>query len=329
MRRWIALLFLPAALLVLAAACAEEAEAPGPSTATVEAEATATPPPGIELLVVDHNILHGLSNEDVEAQPDDRINERLQLIAVALAELRPQIIFLQEVFVNEREGYPDVRDVLLAALGDDYTAVFGPLNGQAIDGGGLGQMTLTRLPILSTENRSVGPVPGSVRAVHRVTVETEIGPVDVYNVHLEGTEPDPQLAIDEIENVLAFIRETRTGAGPVILAGDFNAQPGDPAIQALLEAGFVDVLAVGGDATCAAAGDPGCTSDTAPLGDNPENLTSRRIDYIFVLAGEDLSLSIRSAQLFLNAAQPIGEGRLLWPSDHIGVQAVLELREQR
>jgi endonuclease/exonuclease/phosphatase family metal-dependent hydrolase len=328
MRRWIALLFLPAALL-LAAACAEEAEAPGPSTATVEVEATATPPTGIELLIVNHNILHGFSDEDLEAQPYDRFAERLQLIADALAEQRPHIIFLQEVFANVREDYPVVRDELLAALGDEYTAVFGPLNGQAIDGGGLGQMTLTRLPILSTENRSVGPVPGSVRAVHRVTVETEIGPVDVYNVHLEGTEPDPQLAIDEIENVLAFIRETRSGTGPVILAGDFNARPGDPAIQAVLEAGFVDVLAAGGDATCAAAGDPGCTGSTIPLGDNPANLADHRIDYIFVLAGDDLSLDIRSAALFLNAPQPIDEGRLLWPSDHIGVQAVLELREQR
>ena len=322
MRRWIALLLLPAVLL-LAAACAEEAVAPElTSTAPLP---TDTPAPGIELLVVNYNILHGILNEDDEAQPDDRINERLQIIAAALAELRPHIIFLQEIFVNEREGYPDVRAELLAALGDDYTAVFGPLNGRAIDGGGLGQMTLTRLDVRSAENRSVG----AVRAVHRVTVETEIGLVDVYNAHLEGTEPDPQLAIDEIESVLAFIRETRSGASPVILAGDFNARPEDPAIQALLEAGFVDVLAVGGDATCAAAGDPGCTSDTAPLGDNPENLTSRRIDYIFVLAGEDLSLDIRSAALFLNAAQPIGEGRLLWPSDHIGVQAVLELREQR
>ena len=317
MRRWIALLIVPLALL--AAACANEAVAPDiTSTAPLP---TNTPAPGSELLVVNHNILHGLLDEDPAAQPLDRVAERIEIIATALAELRPDIVTLQEVFVSDREDYPDIRGLLLAALGGEYTAVFGGLNGDPIDGGGLGQMTFTRLEIRSTENRSVG----IVRAVHRVTVETESGPIDIYNVHLEGTEPDPQLAIDEIELVLAFIEETRSGTGPVILAGDFNATPGDPAIQAVLAAGFVDALVVGGDATCDGVGDPGCTSGTEPLGDNPENLTSRRIDYIFILPGTEFSLDARQVALFLNAPATLGDGRLLWPSDHIGVQARLEL----
>ena len=325
MRRWIALLIVPLALL--AAACAEEAVAPG-ATGTVADEATATaslptdtPTPGSELLVVNHNILHGLTDEDPAAQPFDRVAERIEIIAAQLAKLRPDIVTLQEVFVSDREDYPDIRGLLLAALGGEYTAVFGGLNGDPIDGGGLGQMTFTRLDIRSSENRSVG----IVRAVHRVTVETESGLIDIYNVHLEGTEPDPQLAIDEIELVLAFIEETRSGTGPVILAGDFNATPGDPSIQALLAAGFVDALVAGGDATCEGVGDPGCTSDTAPLGDNPENLTRRRIDYIFILPGTEFSLDARQVALFLNTPATLGEGRLLWASDHIGVQALLEL----
>ncbi len=332
MRRWIALLIVPLALL--ATACAEEAVAPE-ATGTVADEATSTAPlptdtpaPGTELLVVNHNILHGLSDEDEEAQPFDRVAERIEIIASQLAELRPDIITLQEVLVSTPEDYPDIRGLLLAALGGEYTAIFGGLNGAPIDGGGLGQMTFTRLDIRSTENRSVGLIlasGGSVRAVHRVTVETESGPIDIFNVHLEGTEPDPQLAIDEIERVLAFIEETRSGTGPVILAGDFNATPGDPSIQALLAAGFVDALVAGGDATCDGVGDPGCTSDTAPLGDNPENLTRRRIDYIFILPGTEFSLDARQVALFLNAPATLDDGRLLWASDHIGVQALLEL----
>ena len=325
MRRWIALLIVPLALL--AAACAEEAVAPG-ATGTVADEATSTAPlptdtpaPGSELLIVNHNILHGLTDEDLEAQPFDRVAERIEIIASQLAKLQPDIVTLQEVFVNDPEGYPDIRGILLAALGVEYTAIFGGLNGDTIDGGGLGQMTFTRLDVRSSENRSVG----LFRAVHRVTVETESGPIDIYNAHLEGTEPDPQLAIDEIELVLAFIEETRSGTGPVILAGDFNATPGDPAIQAVLAAGFVDALVAGGDATCDGVGDPGCTSGTEPLGDNPENLTSRRIDYIFILPGTEFSLDARQATLFLNAPATLGDGRLLWASDHIGVRALLEL----
>lgn len=276
---------------------------------------------GQRLLVIDQNVLHGILNEDPAAQPFDRFSERIQLIAGALAEARPDIVFLQEVATQGEPEYGDVRAILLDALGDEYTAVFGDITGGEIDTGALGQMTLTRLPITSSENHHIG----GVRSIHRVTLETEHGPLDVYDVHLEGTEPDPQLAIDEIENVLAFIEETRSG-GPVILAGDFNAVPTDPSIQALLDVGFVDALAAGGDATCEQAGDAGCTNSAIPLGDNPENLADRRIDYIFVMPGDDVSLDVEEASLFHDQPVDIGDGHTLWLSDHIGVQAVLELK---
>ncbi|MCH7718514.1 MAG: hypothetical protein IIB21_03500, partial [Chloroflexi bacterium] len=80
-----------------------------------------------------------------------------------------------------------------------------------------------------------------------------------------------------------------------------------------------------GDATCEGVGDPGCTSGTIPLGDNPENLTRRRIDFIFILPGTEFSLDARQAALFLNAPVTLDDGRLLWASDHIGVQALLGL----
>lgn len=276
-----------------------------------------------ELLVVDQNILHGILNEDPRARPYDRFPERLHVIAAELAELLPDIVFLQEVIAEGGADYGDVRSVLLAALGEEYTAVFGDIAGGPMNTGAIGQMTLTRLPVLSAENHFIG----GVRSVHRVTVETENGPLDLYNAHLEGTgaiiEVGPEAPLAEIEDLLAFIQESRTGTAPVILAGDFNAEPGDPSIQALLDAGFIDAMTAGGDPTCVTAGDPGCTSSTIPLGDNPENLTQRRIDYIFVLPGAESSLVVAEAATFLNAPLPIEEGRLLWPSDHIGVQAVV------
>ena len=273
-----------------------------------------------ELLVVYLNILHGILDEDPEAQPFDRALERIPLIAEALAQLQPDVVFLQEVFPAGDDAYIDVRATVLEALGPEYTAVFGDITGGPIDTGALGQMTFTRLPIVSSENHYVG----GPRAVHRVTVETAAGPVDLYNVHLEGTEEDPLLAIAEIEDVLAFINRTRTEGGAVILAGDFNAQPHEPMVQFVLGDGFIDALVAAGDATCAEAGDPGCTSSTKPLGDNPDFLSSRRIDYIFYQPGA-LSLDARTAELFLNEPVDLGDGRLLWPSDHVGVQTVLTL----
>ena len=278
---------------------------------------------GPTILVIDQNILHGFLDEDPEAQPNDRVDERIQLLADALAAERPDIIALQEVLTQFDEPYPDVRTILMEALGPEYTSVFGSLTGEPIDTVGLGQLTITRLPVLSSENHHIG----GVRAVHRVTVQSDDGPIDIYNAHLEGTDDeDPQLAVDEISEVIDFIEDTRSG-GPVILAGDFNAVPDDPSIRTLLEAGFIDVLDEAGDATCEEAGDPGCTNSTIPLAD-PALKASRRIDFMFVLDGDEVRLDPKDAELFLNAAVDIGGGEFLWASDHIGVRAVLELKSK-
>jgi endonuclease/exonuclease/phosphatase family metal-dependent hydrolase len=273
------------------------------------------------LTVVSYNILHGLIDEDPEAEPFDRFPERIQLIAAALAELQPDIIMLQEVAPGKEPDYGDVEQILLDALGPEYQVVFGNISGDPIDtGGGLGQMTLTRLPVVSSENRVVN----AGRVVQRITVTTDSGPLDLYNAHLTGPDEE-QEALVEIGNVLSFIRETRTGAGPVIVGGDFNAVPEDPEIAAMLDEGFVDVLVAGGDATCAAAGDPGCTNGTIPLG-QPGNRADRRIDYMFVLDGSEVSIALTEASLFMSEPVDIGDGQVLWGSDHIGNRAVLELQ---
>jgi endonuclease/exonuclease/phosphatase family metal-dependent hydrolase len=275
------------------------------------------------LVVIDLNVLHGIVDEDPDAEPFDRFAERLEVIAQALAAAQPDVVLLQEVVSNPGPDYPSVRDRLLDALGPGYTAVFGNFLGDPIDTEGLGQMTFTRLPVLSSENRSVG----EIRSVHRVTVRTDEGPLDIYNAHLEGTgavtEAGADASLEEIERVLAFINETQ-GGGPVILGGDFNAEPGDPSVQRLLEEGFIDAVADAGDATCAEAGDPGCTSGTTPLGE-PGDRADRRIDYLFVLPGSQAAVEVVEAALFLNEPVDIGEGRVLWASDHIGVRAVVEV----
>jgi endonuclease/exonuclease/phosphatase family metal-dependent hydrolase len=282
---------------------------------------------GQRILVIDQTILHGIIDEDPEAENFERFPERIRLIADALAQAQPDIVLLQEVVGDPGPDYPNVRGELLTALGSEYTAVFGNFLGEPIDGGGLGQMTFTRLPILSSENRTVS----AIRSAVRVTVQTDSGPLNLYNVHLEGTgavlETGESAELLEIENVIDFIQETRDG-GPAILAGDLNAEPDDPSIQRLLQEGFIDALADAGNPTCEQQGDPGCTSGTIPLGDNPDNLADHRIDYIFVLPGEDVSVELSEASLFNNAPVDIGGGRLLWASDHIGVRAVLELRRE-
>jgi endonuclease/exonuclease/phosphatase family metal-dependent hydrolase len=281
------------------------------------------------IVVIDQNVLHGLINEDPAAEPNDRFAERIQLIADALAQDRPEVAALQEVRQpgDPATGYPDPREVLLGALGAEYKAVFGNFLGSALDEEGLGQLTLTRLPIISSENRSVS----AIRSVHRVTLQTDVGPVHVYNAHLEGTgavlETGGPAELQEIENVISFINETRNG-GPAILAGDMNSEPDDPAIQRLLRDGFVDALAAAGDATCAKEGDAGCSNSTIPLGDNEKNLANVRIDYIFVLPGDSVTATVTEASRWNDEPVDAGDGKRLWLSDHIGMRAVIKLKEK-
>jgi endonuclease/exonuclease/phosphatase family metal-dependent hydrolase len=285
----------------------------------------------VELLIINQNILHGLIDEDPAAEPNDRFSERIELLADALVAAQPDVVMLQEVRSDgdPSTGYPVARDVLLEALGSEYEAVFGNFLGEPIDASGLGQLTITRLPIASTGNHSVS----AIRSAVHVAVQTELGVVDLYNVHLEGTgavlDVEGDASVVEVNNVVEFIRQTRSGTGPVIVAGDFNAEPVDPSIAAFMgPGGFIDALDEGGDATCEGQGDPGCSSDTIPLGDNPQNLTDHRIDYIFVLPGDDIDIEVVSADRFQDEPIDIGGGRLLWLSDHIGMQATVRLQEK-
>lgn len=282
----------------------------------------------ITLQIVNQNVLHGITDEDPAAEPFDRYAERIELFADAVRADKPDVVLLQEVVGKPGPDYPDTRAILLDALGPGYSAVFGNFLGGLIDGDGLGQMTFTRFPIVSSENRTVS----EIRAVHHVAVQSDLGVIDLYNVHLEGTGAIADVTQDdsvvEIQNVLSFINETRSGSGPVILTGDFNAETQDPSIQRVLAANYIDALAAGGDATCDQQGDPGCSSGTIPLGDNPENLTDHRIDYIFVLPGDAVDITVESAGRYQDQPIDIGGGRLLWISDHIGVQAVLEIIER-
>ena len=240
--------------------------------------------------IMNQNTLHGFLNEDPAAEPYDRFGERIQLVANALAKAQPDVATLQEILNTPPwPDYPKPRPVLAQALGDTYTQVFGAVDGAPINEGAIGQLTITKLPILSSENFHVG----TVRAIHRVTLQTDAGPLNIYNIHLDGTGLEhPEAAVTEINTMIDFVERTRNG-GPAVLAGDFNADPTDPSIQTLLRKGYIDALATAGDATCTKAGDPGCTNSNMPLGDNPNLTSDHRIDYIFVLPGESTIATVK------------------------------------
>ena len=269
------------------------------------------------------NILHGIRNEDPAAQPYDRFPERLALIRQELIRRHPLAVALQEVVLFPLPDYPDVLGSLLQSTNangtSQYEAVFGALFGwePVINGGGsIGQLTLTSLPMSGEpHNTSVS----LFRSVLHTRIVSPLGPVDLYNVHIEGTdEGDPAPAVTEIENVLDFVENTSGQDRMVVLAGDFNSEEDSPVFEVLEQAGFVDLGAASG-LECTVTDRTGCTANTIPLGEQGIR-TDERIDY--VLLRSKRPVEFQCAPLF-NEPFPLGEGGVLWASDHIGLNCTL------
>jgi endonuclease/exonuclease/phosphatase family metal-dependent hydrolase len=284
-------------------------------------------PPAPQLSFLTFNVLHGIRNEDPEAEPFDRFPERLPRIADELARRRPTAILLQETLQVHQPRYPDVAATLDAALNaglgaEDpgrYELVFGssfgnvPTRGSAA---GLGQMIWARAPITAIGNRSLQLEIFNPRTVVHARIETERGPVDAYDVHLAGFDDAPR-AEAEYRAMLAFVDETAAAGGTALIGGDLNQTPEAPVNELLRDAGFVDLAE-----RCGLACDPpdqraGCTSGVDPLGE-PGVRAGRRIDYLW----------LRSETPFRATCDPafdepfeLPDGSVLWPSDHVGLEA--------
>jgi endonuclease/exonuclease/phosphatase family metal-dependent hydrolase len=97
-------------------------------------------------------------------------------------------------------------------------------------------------------------------------------------------------------------------ADPLVLVGDFNASPD----QVGMPPDLVDAWSVNGDA-------PGPTCCQGPDLTNEESMLQERIDYVWVRGAR-----VRSAEL-LGAQRSVRDAAGMWPSDHAGVHAVVEL----
>jgi len=102
---------------------------------------------------------------------------------------------------------------------------------------------------------------------------------------------------------------------PVILVGDFNAQPGEPTYQTVQKAGYVD--------TWRSTYEKGYTCCQAETLDNVESLLDKRIDHIFVRRQDVFLLYARTTVVGDWEERKTEDG--LWYSDHGGPWARLLL----
>jgi endonuclease/exonuclease/phosphatase family metal-dependent hydrolase len=135
-----------------------------------------------------------------------------------------------------------------------------------------------------------------------------LGPV------LDGS-PDPLLPL-QAQELLAVPANTHL---PTIIVGDLNSTPTDPAHAAIVGAGFTDEWAA------AHPSDPGYTAfQDRPGISNPVSTLHNRIDYVLA-RGRFMPLGVHLVGADPSARTAAG----LWPSDHAGVAATLEIGGER
>jgi endonuclease/exonuclease/phosphatase family metal-dependent hydrolase len=237
-------------------------------------------------------------------QDHKRWDIRRELIAEQLVELKPDVLGLNEVCVPLQTARW-LQRVLKERTGVTYALVQQTkVNGlAAVEGEAL----LTRFPVFETGNLDY-QARDMVALVARIIVDGK--PVDVYVTHLYMSRGNDSLRLHQVQQLLAWI-DRRGDATACIVCGDFNASVDKPS-AALMATRFRHTQSAPTAFTPLAGIDGTISHPYWPRMD-------RCIDYIWV--SEHLSV-VESAVCFDKACP---RDPSLWPSDHAGVWADLEL----
>lgn len=167
--------------------------------------------------------------------------QRKNIIADALREVKPDIVALQAVMANPAHfAGLDQATQLTEAL-HDYPYVYFQPAMQDEQGRFLGSAFISRLKPLITEHRPLSFQAGLEDPFKRVILQakfkTGAGVLTLYNAHFSWVE---QQAIQNITEALAYIDNEEFAA----ILGDFNQSPESRVLQPLKNAGWQDVWEV-------------------------------------------------------------------------------------
>jgi endonuclease/exonuclease/phosphatase family metal-dependent hydrolase len=234
----------------------------------------------------------------------DRWWERAPLLFGDMAALQPDVIGLQEVV------YPLQQDRLIGASGPGfYTALRGwagrPEYGNAM---------LVREPLRATIPTRFDL--GHNRSALRARVSAADGPRITFVVtHLHHVPADEGLRESQARALVDWLAEV-PAPQPLVVVGDFNAEPVESSYRVMADAGFGSAFAVANgrepDVTWPSGiqapgmdddGDPGC------------------LDYIWVRG----AIEVDACRLAFD--RPAEGDPTLYPSDHLGLFAELNVGE--
>jgi endonuclease/exonuclease/phosphatase family metal-dependent hydrolase len=303
-------------LLVLKVVLAICVLAPGPPTADAASSSDVSRRP---LRLLTYNLLHGGPGSGF-MRDDSHLDVRLEMALRTIQALDPDIIALQEV--SQSRQYGDVPEQLAARLG--FHKLYAPATDRLFGLGLLNRLVikligfqegvaiLSRFPIIASQ---VHDLPRcrrwyDPRILLEVTISTPWRWLQVFTSH-------PSRHADcQIPRVAELVNQRR-GEGLSVLMGDLNA--GETSVTTALQqqADFVDVF------RRANPDRPGLTVYQHIREEAPT--VFRRVDYIFVLSGQNTTASVRSSRLVLDQPGHLADGSVLWPSDHYGVFAEIDV----
>ncbi len=233
----------------------------------------------------------------------DRWDERLPLLLAETAALQPDLMGLQEcVYVLQ-------QDRILGAAGPaDYRAVRGWAGRPEY-----GNSLLVKAPLVPD-----GPGErldlGAGRAAHRVVVPLPGGETVLVAVtHLHHLVPDAALRAGQATALLEWLAAAPATTAQVLM-GDFNAAPAEPAYGLVTGAGFRSAYREANGVEPAVTWPSGLQAPAMDTDGDPACL-----DYVFVRG----AVRVEGARLCFD--RPAAEDPTLFPSDHRGILARLEI----
>ena len=232
----------------------------------------------------------------------DRWPERLPLILADMAALQPDVLGLQEVvFVMQ-------QDRLIGAAGEGR---YGAIRGWA-GRPEYGNSLLIREPLVGTAVERLDL--GLGRAAHRVRIDLPGGTTVLVAVtHLHHA-VDAAVERDRQAGALLDWLASAPPADAVIAMGDFNAGPSEPTYARMTAAGFRSAYAEANGTEPAITWPSGLQAPAMDTDGDPDCL-----DYIWVRG----AARVESARLAFD--RPDAEDPTIYPSDHVGISARLEI----
>jgi endonuclease/exonuclease/phosphatase family metal-dependent hydrolase len=228
----------------------------------------------------------------------DRWPERLPLLLAEMAALQPDLMGLQEVV------YPMQQDRLLGAAGEaHYTAVRGWAGRPEY-----GNSLLVKAPLAHDGNERLDLA--LTRSAHRVRVTLPGGGRLLFAVtHLHHPPEAHAERLAQVEQLLTWL-----DGGPehdaMVVVGDFNADPREPAYARMGAAGFRSALREHNGVEPSVTWPSGLQAPAMDTDGDPDCL-----DYIWLRG----SVEVEEARVVFD--RPAVDDSTLYPSDHFGLAA--------